>query len=136
MSCRICGNLNNGILQLFIYSFKSQSMKKLSHVNFRNDADSFVYCFPVSVNSSEKPIPVHQVDQQHYDADQSRILANKSAPQAACNPNAYAITLESKTLVNGNWEWVWSVQNPNPGKWQKWYDTESQSLGNAIGKLC
>lgn len=34
---------------------------------------------------------------------------------ASCNPNAYIITLESKTLVNGNWEWVWSVQNPNPG---------------------
>lgn len=33
----------------------------------------------------------------------------------ACNPNAYIITLESHTQVNGNWEWVWSVQNSNPG---------------------
>lgn len=32
-----------------------------------------------------------------------------------CNPNAYTITLESRTQVNGYWEWVWSVQNPNPG---------------------
>lgn len=32
-----------------------------------------------------------------------------------CNPNAYIILLESHTLVNGNWEWVWSVQNSNPG---------------------
>jgi hypothetical protein len=32
-----------------------------------------------------------------------------------CNPNAYNIVLESRTLVNGNWEWVWSVQNSNPG---------------------
>lgn len=39
----------------------------------------------------------------------------KQAPDGPCNPNAYTITLESKTLVNGNWEWVWSVQNPNPG---------------------
>jgi hypothetical protein len=34
---------------------------------------------------------------------------------AVCNPYAYIITLESKTLVNGNWEWTWSVQNSNPG---------------------
>jgi hypothetical protein len=39
----------------------------------------------------------------------------KQEPAGPCNPNAYVITLESKTLVNGNWEWVWSVQNPNPG---------------------
>lgn len=32
-----------------------------------------------------------------------------------CNSNAYIITLESKTQVNGNWEWTWSVQNSNPG---------------------
>lgn len=33
----------------------------------------------------------------------------------ACNPNAYIITLESRTAVGSNWEWVWSVQNSNPG---------------------
>jgi hypothetical protein len=32
-----------------------------------------------------------------------------------CNPNAYIILLESRNLVNGKWEWVWSVQNSNPG---------------------
>jgi hypothetical protein len=33
-----------------------------------------------------------------------------------CNPNAYNIVLESRTqLADGNWEWIWSVQNPNPG---------------------
>ncbi len=32
-----------------------------------------------------------------------------------CNSNAYVVTLESKTLSAGNWEWVWSVRNPNPG---------------------
>lgn len=31
----------------------------------------------------------------------------------ACN--SYNIALESKTLVDGNWEWIWSVQNLNPG---------------------
>jgi hypothetical protein len=41
--------------------------------------------------------------------------ANKGGTNGTCNPDAYTITLESKTLVNGNWEWVWSVQNPNPG---------------------
>lgn len=42
-------------------------------------------------------------------------LSGKGAPSGPCNPNAYTITLESRTLVAGNWEWVWSVQNPNPG---------------------
>lgn len=38
-----------------------------------------------------------------------------ATPSGTCNPNAYIITLESHTLVNGQWEWVWSVQNSNPG---------------------
>jgi hypothetical protein len=42
------------------------------------------------------------------------ILTGKGA-SGPCNPNAYTITLESRTQVNGNWEWVWSVQNPSPG---------------------
>lgn len=36
-------------------------------------------------------------------------------PNESCNPNAYTITLESRTLAGGNWVWIWSVQNPNPG---------------------
>lgn len=39
----------------------------------------------------------------------------KSEGSGECNPNAYVVTLESKTAVAGGWEWVWSVQNPNPG---------------------
>jgi len=42
-------------------------------------------------------------------------VKEKQEPAGTCNPNAYIITLESHTLVNGNWEWVWSVYNPNPG---------------------
>jgi hypothetical protein len=57
--------------------------------------------------------------------ENSRVLTNESfsagteatsaAAAGACNSNAYTVTLESHTLVGGNWEWVWSVQNPNPG---------------------
>ena len=33
-----------------------------------------------------------------------------------CNPYAYWVVLESRTqMPDGNWEWVWSVQNSNPG---------------------
>lgn len=32
-----------------------------------------------------------------------------------CNPNAYIVHLESRTQVGSNWEWIWSVQNSNPG---------------------
>jgi len=40
---------------------------------------------------------------------------SKPVAPTTCNSNAYTITLESRTLVAGNWEWVWSVFNPNPG---------------------
>lgn len=42
-------------------------------------------------------------------------LSGRGATSGTCNPAAYNIVLESRTLVNGNWEWVWSVQNSNPG---------------------
>lgn len=32
-----------------------------------------------------------------------------------CIAAAYSIVLESRTLINGNWEWVWSIENLNPG---------------------
>ncbi len=41
-------------------------------------------------------------------------VAGKGSP-GTCNPNAYIVLLESRTAVSGGWEWVWSVQNSNPG---------------------
>jgi hypothetical protein len=38
-----------------------------------------------------------------------------AAPTGPCNSNAYVVTLESRTQLSGNWEWVWSIRNPNPG---------------------
>jgi hypothetical protein len=34
---------------------------------------------------------------------------------SVADPNAYAITLIGPNQVDGNWEWVWSVKNSNPG---------------------
>jgi hypothetical protein len=48
-------------------------------------------------------------------AEVGTVNAMKASSSGICNPNAYTITLESRTLVNGYWEWVWSVRNPNPG---------------------
>lgn len=39
--------------------------------------------------------------------------ALRIASSSACN--AYAVSLESKTPVGSNWEWIWTVQNLNPG---------------------
>lgn len=47
--------------------------------------------------------------------DNTMSSAKEPGAGGTCNPNAYIITLESRTPVNGNWEWIWSVQNPNPG---------------------
>ena len=56
-----------------------------------------------------------QKSAQHEGIVSNETVDKKSEPNSPCNPNAYVITLESKTLVDGKWEWVWSVQNPNPG---------------------
>ena len=42
---------------------------------------------------------------------------NSPTTEAAgtCNPNAYLVILESNIQVGNNWEWIWSVQNSNPG---------------------
>lgn len=42
-------------------------------------------------------------------------VADKKDDPGPCNPEAYIVMLESRTLVDGTWEWIWSVQNPNPG---------------------
>ncbi|HEY6504196.1 MAG TPA: hypothetical protein VIZ28_09505 [Chitinophagaceae bacterium] len=47
--------------------------------------------------------------------EQTGVNAKKGSSSGTCNPDAYVITLESRTQVNGYWEWVWSVYNPNPG---------------------
>lgn len=66
---------------------------------------------------------------QYYNEDLSEFQGNSLVDEPAfgsvtgkasnqggpCNPNAYDVVLESRTLVDGNWEWVWSVSNPNPG---------------------
>ncbi len=45
----------------------------------------------------------------------SRGIEEPVPETGTCNPNAYIVKLESKTQVGSNWEWIWSVQNPNPG---------------------
>lgn len=43
-------------------------------------------------------------------------MYSRTGANEACNPAAYNVVLESKTqLANGNWQWIWSVQNLNPG---------------------
>jgi hypothetical protein len=39
---------------------------------------------------------------------------NKASP-GTCNAAAYEVVLESKTFTGGQWEWIWSIRNANPG---------------------
>lgn len=50
----------------------------------------------------EFPAPLSQTNQ-------------KPSKSIGVNPDAYTITLIDPIQVNGNWEWVWSVKNSNPG---------------------
>jgi len=66
-------------------------------------------------------------------AEQAVVLANKAVPEGTCNPDAYLVTLESKTQVNGNWEWVWSVQNLNPGNGSNGTSQDLSNWGMPLG---
>ncbi len=48
-------------------------------------------------------------------AENNLLSSRESGSSGSCNPNAFTVVLESHTFINGNWEWIWSVQNSNPG---------------------
>jgi hypothetical protein len=54
-------------------------------------------------------------DNEYTPSEQTGVFGKKGPSSGTCNPDAYIITLESHQQVEGNWEWVWSVRNPNPG---------------------
>ena len=66
------------------------------------------FCIALFFSSCQKGI-------RNESAEQNTVAGKAPVAPAVCNSNAYTIVLESKTLVSGNWEWVWSVRNPNPG---------------------
>ena len=90
-------------------------MKRLSHVVIGTLLSSVVF---ISCQQNHKEA-IFQSGSSGMATESSQpgsILGAKAAPSpAACNPNAYTIKLESRTFVNGQWEWIWSVQNSNPG---------------------
>lgn len=44
-----------------------------------------------------------------------QLTSGTSRISSATACNSYNIALESKTQIGGNWEWIWTVQNLNPG---------------------
>jgi hypothetical protein len=50
-----------------------------------------------------------------------------------CNPSAYAVTLESRTYINGNWQWIWSIQNLNPGNGNNGTAQDLSNWGMQLG---
>lgn len=65
--------------------------------------------------------------------EQSVVFAKAGPSAGTCNPNAYVVTLESRTQVNGNWEWVWSVRNPNPGNGNNGTAQDLSNWGMQLG---
>lgn len=47
--------------------------------------------------------------------ENSSVSGKGDSRSGPCNSNAYTVILESRTYENGNWVWIWSVQNSNPG---------------------
>jgi hypothetical protein len=44
-----------------------------------------------------------------------QVNSGRKSETGICDPSGYILTLESRTLVGSNWEWVWSIENTNPG---------------------
>jgi hypothetical protein len=78
----------------------------------------------LSAAKQEKPITI---------TDQPVVFANKPVPGGICNPDAYSVTLESKTQVDGNWEWVWSIQNLNAGNGSNGTSQDLSNWGMPLG---
>ena len=95
----------------------TMSLLLLSASCQRNSSDLWVA-------KQEKPVAI---------TEQAVVLANKAVPQETCNPDAYIVTLESETQVNGNWEWVWSVQNLNPGNGSNGTAQDLSNWGMTLG---
>ena len=88
-------------------------MKNLIRIIFGTGVSLF-FATSCQRNSLENTFAVNQ-DKVATNAGQPVVLAKNAQALGVCNPNAYTIILESHTPVNGYWEWVWSVQNFNPG---------------------
>jgi hypothetical protein len=71
----------------------------------------FVAC---QKNVKEITFPVSE-DQNAQTANSSSYGRDEIPSSGQCNSSAYNIVLESHTLVGSDWEWIWSVQNSNPG---------------------
>src|SRR5690606_4315820 len=65
---------------------------------------------PTPVSANENP-----VTEASSAFIENSSMETKKGSSETCNPNAYTVLLESRTPVDGGWEWIWSVQNPNPG---------------------
>ena len=88
-------------------------MKTIFQIIFGTVASLF-FATSCQRNSLDETFVVKE-DKAAAIAGQAAVLANRGPAQGACNPDAYTITLESRTQINGNWEWVWSILNSNPG---------------------
>ncbi len=80
-------------------------MKKLMHW-------SLIVAFSIGMYSCEKSVEKGQ--DEPAPRNLSVVLPPSDAITTVC-PTPYVIILESITQVGSNYEWVWSVSNPNPG---------------------
>lgn len=59
--------------------------------------------------------------------------AQKGPAPEVCNPSAYTVALESHAQVNGNWEWIWSIRNNNPGNGNNGTAQDLSNWGMQLG---
>lgn len=72
----------------------------------------------LSCSKSQTLPPLNEVVDPNVKTEQVEeggSLSGRASTTAVCNSDAYIITLEEVVQTGSNWEWIWSVQNPNPG---------------------
>ncbi len=73
----------------------------------------FIACTKEAVSPQQEV--VSNTNTTNASGNSTSSFSGRQTVTAVCNANAYNIALESITQINSGWEWVWSVQNPNPG---------------------
>lgn len=69
----------------------------------------------ITIAACQRTVQKELSEPQHEPASSQTTISSRLTTSGACDPSAYVVTLESRTPVGGNWEWVWSVENSNPG---------------------
>jgi hypothetical protein len=86
-------------------------------------------------NSSEKDYSPLTAPAEAKAPASATSSARQPIASSTGTPNSYTINLDNRTqLADGNWEWVWSIQNLNPGSGENGTAQDMSHWGMQFGE--